>query len=213
MISDEQITNKDEQFMEKKQINIVFNPHNMQVNRARKSSEQAKTDKVYYSSAQKTAHIMPLINKSAIERTQSEDTNYEKCRAFFNKYDVPTEILNKLFVECKAKAIMKEHYIEVRCHEDTWRIYPKSKSDDVDLSHNNYVRTFFGGRNFESGYHRQIITDKSLAGTLKYIMDYDYKKFHNPQKALKQSIKRGFEEEFEKGFERAFEKAFSRKGR
>lgn len=212
MISNEQFINKDEQFMEKKQISIVFNPHNMQVNRAGKLSEQAKADKVDYSSAQKTAHIMPLINKSAIERTQSEDTNYEKCRAFFNKYDVPTEILNKLFMECKAKAIMKEHYMEVSCHEDTWRIYPKSKSDDVDLSHNNYVRTFFGGRNFESGYHKQIITDKSLAGTLKYIMDYNYKKFHNPQKALKQSIKRGFEEEFEKGFERAFEKAFSRKG-
>ena len=199
--------------MEKKQISIVFNPHNMQVNRARKLSEQAKADKVDYSSAQKTAQIMALINKSAIERSHSEDTNYEKCRAFFNKYDVPTEILNKLFVECKAKAIMKEHYLEIRCHEDTWRIYPESKSDDVDLSHNNYVRTFFGGRNFESGYHKQIIADKSLAGTLKYIMDYNYKKFHNPQKALKQSIKKGFEEEFEKGFERAFEKAFSRKGR
>ena len=156
---------------------------------------------------------MALVNKSAIERIHSEDTNYEKCRAFFNKYDVPTEILNKLFVECKAKAIMKEHYMEICCQEDTWRIYPKSKSDDVDLSHNNYVRTFFGGRNFESGYHKQIIADKSLAGTLKYIMDYNYKKLHNPQKALKQSIKRGFEEEFEKGFERALEKAFSRKGR
>lgn len=199
--------------MEKKQISIVFNPYNMQViNRARKSSEQAKIDKVYYSSAKKTPQIMALVNKSVIERTHSEDTNYEKCRAFFNKYDVPTEILHKLFVECKAKVIMKEHYIEIRCHEDTWRIYPKSKSDDVDLSHNNYVRTFFGGRNFEKGYHKQIITDKSLAGTLKYIMDYDYKKFHNPQKALKQSIKRGFEEEFEKGFERAFKKAFAERG-
>lgn len=197
--------------MEKKEIGIVFNPHNMQVNRVRKSSKQAKADKVDYSSVKKTAQIMALVEKSAIECIHSEDINYEKCRAIFNRYDVPTEILNKLFVECKAKVIMKEHYMEIRCHEDTWRIYSKSKSDDVDLSHNNYVRTFFGGRNFESGYHKQIITDKSLVGTLKYIMDYNYKKFHNPQKALNQSIKRGFEKEFEKGFERAFEKAFSRK--
>lgn len=199
--------------MEKKQISIVFNPHNMQVNRARKSSEQAKADKVDYSSVKKTAQIMALVDKSAIECIHSEDINYEKCRAFFNRYDVPTEILNKLFVGCKAKVIMKEHYMEIRCHEDTWRIYPKSQGDDVDLSHNNYVRTFFGERNFEKGYHKQIITDKSLAGTLKYIMNYNYKKFHNPQKALNQSIKRGFEQEFEKGFERAFEKAFAERGR
>ena len=212
MISDEQFTNKDERFMEKKQISIIFNPHNMQVNRAKKLSKQIKANKVDYCSAKKAAQIMALVNKSPIEPIQFENTNYEKCRAFFNEYDVPTEILQELFVECKAKAIMKEHYMEIRCHEDTWRIYPKSNSDDVDLSHNNYVRTFFGGRNFESGYHKQIITDKSLAGTLKYIMDYNYKEFHNPQKALKQSIRRGFEEEFEKGFERAFEKAFSRKG-
>ena len=33
--------------MDKKKISIVINPHNMQVNRARKSSEQAKTDMEY----------------------------------------------------------------------------------------------------------------------------------------------------------------------
>lgn len=195
--------------MEKKQISIVFNPHNMQANRVRKSSDQVKADRKYYKSARENAQIMVLVNQSAIERIDFENTNYEKCRAFFDKYGVPAEILHELFTEYKAKAIMKENYMEILCHEDTWRIYPNSKSDGVDLCHNNYVKTFFGGKNFEKGYHKQVITDKSLVSTLKYIMNYDYKKFHNPQKALKQNIKKILEEELEKGFERAFEKAFA----
>ena len=39
-----------------------------------------------------------------------------------------------------------------------------------------------------------------LAGVLKYIMSYDYHKFHNPEKTLTQNITKILEEEFEKAF-------------
>ena len=68
--------------MEKKQISIVFNPHNMQINRARKSSEHTKKDMVYHDSAKKIANIMALVKKSSIKRVHSESTDYEKCRDF-----------------------------------------------------------------------------------------------------------------------------------
>lgn len=125
-------------------------------------------------------------------------TNYEKCKDFFDKYNVPTELLHELFIEYGAKAIDLGNYIEINCNEDTWRIYPKPSGKEVELKHNNYVRNFFGERYFREGYHRQTIRDKSLAGALAYIMKYDYKKLHNPEKTLVENITKIFTEEFER---------------
>ena len=117
---------------------------------------------------------------------------------FFNKHKVSTELLYELFVECGAKASIKGDYVEIHCNEDTWRILLKSKEGEVELKHNNYVRNFLGERYFVKGYHKQNIQDKTLAGVLKYIMSYDYHKFHNPEKILTQNIAKVFAEEFEK---------------
>lgn len=84
-------------------------------------------------------------------------------------------------MECKAKTKIKGNYIEMFCHEDKWRISLNIKDNRVFLEHNNYVRNFFGERYFTQGYHQQNISDKTLVGTLMYIMNYDYNQLHNPK--------------------------------
>lgn len=139
--------------------------------------------------------------RKAVMRTGIKDIHrYDIYKDFFDKHHVPTELLCQLFVECKARSSMKGNYLEIICHEDTWRISLKSKGNKVELKHNNYVRNFFGERYFAKGYHKQNIPDETLVGALKYIMAYDYNKLHNPEKAVIKNVTKIFAEEFEKAF-------------
>lgn len=124
--------------------------------------------------------------------------NCERCNKIFDKYNVPQELLHELLVEYDAKITDEGGYIQISCNEDTWRIYPKYGEKEVELKHNNYVRNFFGQRYFRKGYHKQKTCDKSLAGALAYIMKYDYKKLHDPNKIFADNIAKIFTEEFEK---------------
>lgn len=142
---------------------------------------------------------MPMDNKKIIlHKDIAFIKNYKRCKNFFDKYNVPSELLYELFVDNGAKATDIGNCIEIRCNEDTWRIYPKYGEKEVELKHNNYVTNFFGQRYFQRGYHKQKICDISLVGALSYIMKYDYKKLHNPEKTFADNITKIFTEEFEK---------------
>lgn len=238
--------------MKKKQISIVFNPHNMGENRKKTMGKHFKKNKANYRPSRNVTSLISLDNYpvaedinhkmgtvlhdkecSCIEVINSENTSIveqfcqleeaENCQArywkvvlhngvtdinnvekyidFFNKHNVSTELLYKFFVECKAKTKIKGNYIEIFCHEDTWRIAVNIKDNGVYLEHNNYVRNFFGERYFTQGYHKQNILDQTLVGALMYIMNYDYNQLHNPKQTLAKNIEKIFLEEFEKVFE------------
>ena len=140
-----------------------------------------------------------MDNHNAILYQDITDTkSYKKCKVFFDKYNVPTELLHELFCEYHAKATDIGDCIEISCNEDTRRVYPKPGGKEVELKQNNYVSNFFGERYFRKGYHKQTIHDKSLVGALAYIMKYDYKKLHHPKKTFIDKITKIFAEEFEK---------------
>lgn len=175
--------------MEQGQMYIVFNPHNLGKNRTKKRSRKIKMVKIYQKPDLSITKTASYAKHPAIGYDNSKNVNnYDKCRTFFSKYNVSKELLYKLFVDYNAKATMKSNYMEIFCHEDTWRIYPKSEDNKVDLWHNNYARTFSGERHFEKGYHRQILRRNTLVGALRYIMNYDYTKIHHSQKALNQNV-------------------------
>lgn len=205
--------------MKKKQIFIVFNPYNMGENRKNRKKTMDKHNKkskdIYRHSrnaaSQKSLNNYPETKGAEnCQESYREDilyngvtdiNNIEKYTIFFDKHNISTEILYKFFMESKAKTRIKGDYIEIICHEDTWRIPLNIKSNKVCLEHNNYVRNFFGERHIIRGYHKQTISDKTLVGVLMYIMNYNYNQFHNPKQILAQNIKNIFLEEFEKAFE------------
>lgn len=184
--------------MEKKKICIVFNPQNKGENRRRKALNQIKVKKRDMGNVKKPSFVSCSVKKDTdLQKAEA----IEKYKNFFVAYRVPTELLQRLFVEYKAIAMLQRNYVEIRCHEDTWRIFKGAGNEEVELWHNNYVRRFCGERYFVEGYHKQRIPDKTLAGALVYIMDYDYNKHHTPEKIFTRNIKKVFEEEFEKVFE------------
>lgn len=122
-----------------------------------------------------------------------------ECEEFFDKHKVPKDILDELLVKCKAQVtVVADYYVEISCHEDTWRIALNSIEGEVNIKHNNYFQSFFGERYITKGFHHQNIPDRTLEGALKYIMAYDYRKFHNPNEIMLRNIRRIFINEFEK---------------
>lgn len=105
--------------------------------------------------------------------------NYNIHYNFFDRHKVSLEVIQELFVKHQAQITIMGEYVEIHCKKDTWRIPIKLKNGQAELLHNNYTRTFAGGRIMDSGYHEQILPKKTIEGALKYIIEYDYDLFHN----------------------------------
>lgn len=143
-----------------------------------------------------------LCFRKAICRSEISDFhNYETYKKLFDRNNVSTELLYKLFVECGARAVLEKYFIRITCNEDTWKISRKSQDGEFVLCHNNYRKNYFGERFITNGYHTQNINDNTLVGILEYIINYDYNELHNPQKHFIGNIKKLATREFERMLE------------
>lgn len=105
-------------------------------------------------------------------------TNCEVYYNFFDRHQVSIDTLRELFVVRNAMVLIADDFVEIKCGEDAWKIPLKQGKGKVYLLHNNYVRTYYGKREICGGYHEQRHSNRTVEGTLKYIMEYDYELFH-----------------------------------
>lgn len=109
----------------------------------------------------------------------NDDSEYQICEEFFDRNQVPTKVLYKLFVQLEAKVIVHKRYMRIFCNEDSWRLYFSSCENDVLLEHNNYAVSYDGCRYMdEKHYHKQVLKVQTVEYALEYLMTYDYEKWH-----------------------------------
>lgn len=116
--------------------------------------------------------------KAVLRNGVTDFSNYDVYNDFFEKNGVDERILFDLFVRNHARATVLSNAIRIQCKEDTWKLNLSSYSGNIILEHNNYVRSMFGNRYMDKGFHRQKIKAKTVSGALKYVMTYDYEKGH-----------------------------------
>lgn len=120
--------------------------------------------------------------KAVLRNGVTDFHNYDVYNGFFEKNGVDERLLFDLFVKNHARATVLSDAIRIQCKEDTWKLDLSSNFGNIILEHNNYIRSMFGNRYMDKGFHRQKIKDKTVSGALKYVMTYDYEKGHSIDK-------------------------------
>lgn len=107
------------------------------------------------------------------------------CGKIFQKQKVGNTILHHFVMETGFRFHVTDlNELQVEGKEDRW-IIKGLNSDNLELWHNNYVRTSTTGRYITNGYHNQKVDGLTFVQMLKYIERYSFDKHLQHEKAEK----------------------------
>lgn len=101
-----------------------------------------------------------------------------RCKEFLDEQKVSNDLICRLLLEYGADIYARKDYFMVCCNGDSWKIPFCSESEKIELWHNNYVISAEGNRYITKRYHKQENWGSTVTAALKYIMCYDYERYH-----------------------------------
>lgn len=97
------------------------------------------------------------------------------CDRFLARYGIGTKLLKELVENGLRFHVRKLNEMIVNGTEDTWKIIATDQND-LELWHNNYVKTSETERYLTEGFHKQGVEGKTLRYMLRYIENYSWEK-------------------------------------